>query len=480
MKMLAVWFFILAGTCYSFCSSEDHLRNMDSFISAIEQVEDSNPVLSPLALLRSLRRTAGHEDPLTLHFLGASNNLSQTYTSVLDNTLFSFFDKAIHHYVTDLGEERGVVLTPDGTTVAIAPLLLGIEVGLKAREQDTPPLGMVPLTLAKNLGLSFLSLQDFPAAHRLGPGGCWDNLTHPRVFQLSRLPTLATDALVNGGMDGAILGMDLASLPRFEQPGKLSGLLKGYYNHVLEGEELGDITHHTSRRRRDIAQALLGPLCTQRQLMETLHLVWRLEGTQWIAWDTGVEKAVGEGVLEFVHRYWDCPPIISRCQWGAAPYRSQPYPLALPLPFLYIHHTDQPDKPCQSFQQCSMNMKAMQRFHQDVRHWDDIAYNFVVGSDGYIYEGRGWNHRGSHTRGQNSYSYGVAFIGNYSSSLPSRHVLELVRRRLIKCAVDGGRLQANYTLHGHRQLVATSCPGDTLFSEISGWEHFRVRQGSVL
>uniref|UniRef100_A0AAZ3RJ33 Peptidoglycan recognition protein family domain-containing protein n=1 Tax=Oncorhynchus tshawytscha TaxID=74940 RepID=A0AAZ3RJ33_ONCTS len=52
--------------------------------------------------------------------------------------------------------------------------------------------------------------------------------------------------------------------------------------------------------------------------------------------------------------------------------------------------------------------------------------NFVVGSDGYIYEGRGWHHLGNHTRGQNPYGYGVAFIGNYSSSLPSLHTLDLI------------------------------------------------------
>ncbi|KAJ8002076.1 hypothetical protein DPEC_G00176040 [Dallia pectoralis] len=465
--------FILIGTCYSILSSEDHLRDLDSFIRAVEQAEESNPDLSPLALVRSLRRSAGHEDPLTLHFLGASNNLSQSQSPVLNATLFSYFDKAIYHYVTDHGEERGVVLTRDGTTVAVAPLLLGIEVGLKARSEGTPPVGLFPLTLAKNLGLSFLSLQDFPAAHRLGPGGCWDTLTQPRVFRLSRLPTLATDALINGGMDGAILGMDLANLPTSKQPGKLSEVLKGFYHVDPERQEPEKVPSHVSHKRREISRALLGPLDTHRLVMETLHLVWRLEKTQWIAMDTGVEKSAREGVLEFVHRYWDCPPVISRCQWGASPKRGVPYPLALPLPFLYIHHTYQPNTPCLSFRQCSRDMRAMQRFHQDDRGWEDIAYSFVVGSDGYIYEGRGWHHRGSHTRGQNSKGYGVAFIGNYSSSLPSRRDLELVSQRLVKCAVDGGRLHANYTVYGHRQLVATTCPGDALFSEISSWEHFQ-------
>uniref|UniRef100_A0A8C7QZK2 Peptidoglycan recognition protein family domain-containing protein n=1 Tax=Oncorhynchus mykiss TaxID=8022 RepID=A0A8C7QZK2_ONCMY len=114
-----------------------------------------------------------------------------------------------------------------------------------------------------------------------------------------------------------------------------------------------------------------------------------------------------------------------------------------------------------------------------------VPLSFLVGSDGYIYEGRGWHHLGTHTRGQISYGYGVAFkLYRHKHSLattpPLCHALDLVHQHLAKCAVDGGRLQANFTLHGHRQLVDTSCLGDALYSEIRGWEHFGVRDCSVL
>uniref|UniRef100_A0A667W7T0 Peptidoglycan recognition protein 2 n=1 Tax=Myripristis murdjan TaxID=586833 RepID=A0A667W7T0_9TELE len=457
-----------------------HLRNMVSFISAVEQVEGSNPGLPPLALVRALRRTAGHDDALTIHYLGASNNLSDAEvleTAVLNASSFSFFDKAIHHIVTDHGEERGVVLVPDGTTVALMPLLLGIEVGLKAKMEMTPADGLFPLTLLRSLGLSFLSLQDFPPSHRLGPKGCWDNVDQPKVYKLSWPPTLATDSLINGGMDGAILGNDISNLSASEQPQPLSQILKSYYSYVLhEGQGLDAVTRHVSPRRREISRSILEPLHPDRLVMETLELVWKLEKTEWIAQDHGVEKAVKDGWQAFVHKYWDCPAIISRCQWGAQAYRGTPLPLSLPLHFVYIHHTYEPSSPCLSFPQCSRDMRAMQRFHQEDRDWNDIGYSFVVGSDGYVYEGRGWNHLGTHTRGHNSKGFGVSIIGNYSSNLPSRHAMGLLRHRLVQCAVDGGRLAANFTFLGHRQVVNyTLCPGDALYSEISSWEHFRVR-----
>lgn len=281
---------------------------MESFIQAVQQVENSNPGLSPLALVRALRRTAGHDDVMTIHFLGSSYNLSDAdvlETAILNASSFSFFDKATHHIVTDYGEERVVVLAPDGTTVALAPLLRGIESGLKAKIDGTPAVGIFPLTLGRTLGLSFLGLQDFQPSYRLGPNGCWDNVDHPKVFKLSRPATLATDAVINGGMDGVILGMDLSNLPTHEQPQAFSEILKGYYSFILhEGQGLDAVTSHISPRRREVSKSILEPLDLHSQVMETLALVWKLEKTEWIALDTGVAKAVKDGLQAFMHKYW--------------------------------------------------------------------------------------------------------------------------------------------------------------------------------
>lgn len=285
-----------------------HLRNMEGFIQAVQQVEHSNPGLPPLALVRALRRTAGHDDVMTIHFLGASNNLSDAdllETAILNTSSFSFFDKAIHHIVTDHGEERGVVLTRDGTTVALVPLLLGIESGLNAKMEEVAAAGIFPLTFGRTLGLSFLSLQDFPPSHRLGPDGCWDNVEHPRVFKLSQPATLATDAMINGGMDGLILGTDLSNLTASEQPQALSEILRGYYNFTLsEGQGMDAVSSQISPRRRELSRSILESVDLHSQVMETLALVWKLEKTEWISMDTGVGKAVKDGLETFVKKYW--------------------------------------------------------------------------------------------------------------------------------------------------------------------------------
>lgn len=97
---------------------------------------------------------------------------------------------------------------------------------------------------------------------------------------------------------------------------------------------------------------------------------------------------------------------------------------------------------------------------------------FVVGSDGYVYEGRGWHWVGAHTLGHNSRGFGVALIGNYTAVLPSEAALLAVRDELPRCAIRAGLLRPDYALLGHRQLVPTECPGDLLFNLLRTWPHF--------
>uniref|UniRef100_A0A4W4GMT7 Peptidoglycan recognition protein 6 n=1 Tax=Electrophorus electricus TaxID=8005 RepID=A0A4W4GMT7_ELEEL len=427
---------------FSFHSTENHLKiiHMDDFIKVVETIELENYLLDPLAVVKGLRKAAGVDTPFIQHYLGYLSDDTEPHHLVIKPVDTGYITKVIKHRVTVLGVEEGVVLTADGTTVALSPLLLGIEAGL----QSTPlghVRGLYPLTLTKNLGLSFFhhAQSKLPASSSLGPGGCWDNVTAPQVFTLSGVASFATEALITGGMDGVIVGKHVAE--RTSRPLRLSGLLKEYYNHQLG---IGGL---------DAAPALI----SQRRRTRFRKLVKQ------------------KGLKEFVHSYMDCPAIIPRCMWEAKPYRGIPTLLSLPLSFLFIHHTYEPSQPCLTFYQCSRDMRAMQRFHQDDRGWDDIGYSFVAGSDGYLYEGRGWHWQGAHTKGYNSKGYGVSFIGDYTSSIPSQSTMDLVRHQLAKCATDGVKLVSDFTIHGHRQLVSTSCPGDALYNKIKGWTQFGVR-----
>lgn len=63
-----------------------------------------------------------------------------------------------------------------------------------------------------------------------------------------------------------------------------------------------------------------------------------------------------------------------------------------------------------------MIMKScFQDYQMNSKGWNDIGYNFLVGEDGNIYEGRGWGKKGAHSKSFNGKSIGICIIGDYSS-----------------------------------------------------------------
>ena len=60
----------------------------------------------------------------------------------------------------------------------------------------------------------------------------------------------------------------------------------------------------------------------------------------------------------------------------------------------------------------TMQLNKILFFNMDNMGYSDIPYNYIIDSNGSIYEGRGLN-QGAHTYGFNDRSIGVAILGNY-------------------------------------------------------------------
>lgn len=110
-------------------------------------------------------------------------------------------------------------------------------------------------------------------------------------------------------------------------------------------------------------------------------------------------------------------------------------------------------------------------FHMDGREWDDIGYNFLVGGDGNVYEGRGWDIMGAHTQGYNVKSICIAFIGTFNNIEAPRRQL-FAAKNIIRRGVTLGKLTPDYHLYGHRQLAPFLSPGAALYSIIKKWDHW--------
>ncbi|XP_067413336.1 peptidoglycan recognition protein 3-like [Emydura macquarii macquarii] len=165
-----------------------------------------------------------------------------------------------------------------------------------------------------------------------------------------------------------------------------------------------------------------------------------------------------------------CPTIVSRSEWGARPPRNR-VSLQIPVPFAIIHHTE--GNYCSSQTACSNEVKGIQNYHMDSNGWADIGYNFLIGEDGRVYEGRGWSTMGAHAQGWNDDSLGFCFLGSFTNRVPNTAALNAAKS-LIQCAVSKGFLSSSYILKGHRNVNPTDCPGNALYNLIRTWPRFQA------
>lgn len=189
--------------------------------------------------------------------------------------------------------EHGVLLVPDGTTVALSPLFAGIAAGLKKKQEvalpGTPllndtlqvtgeqqPLTLDPLfalTIAEELSIAFLLFHSNQSQVALGPNGCWDNISAPHTFTLMGPPSALPDAFINGAMDGLILGTYL--METAELLPTISSLLRAYYARgALEGKSQA----RSNFRRKNFATLVTKEMLTE-QVAYSLRLLWQMNKT---------------------------------------------------------------------------------------------------------------------------------------------------------------------------------------------------------
>lgn len=99
----------------------------------------------------------------------------------------------------------------------------------------------------------------------------------------------------------------------------------------------------------------------------------------------------------------------------------------------------------------------------------DITYNFLIGGEGGIYVGRGWDK-------QNSLrvdSVAVAFMGDFNKDVPDSKAVK-AGKALITEGVKLGIIAADYELIGENQTspLRFYSPGRNLMAVIKSWDHY--------
>lgn len=195
-------------------------------------------------------------------------------------------------------------------------------------------------------------------------------------------------------------------------------------------------------------------------------------------WQEDIETAVGASTVDIAGIDPRTPPeIVTRAQWGANEgYRFNSVgvlwrPQYEPVHHILVHHTATP-----SDGDIPTAVRSIYYFHAVIQGWGDIGYNYLVGPDGRIYEGR---YGGENVVGGHSYEYaygssGISVIGNYQEGgVPDAAMAGLtaivawVGRDLDPYGAadffDAAQLPV---IASHRDVLPTLCPGDFLYERI--------------
>jgi len=176
------------------------------------------------------------------------------------------------------------------------------------------------------------------------------------------------------------------------------------------------------------------------------------------------------------------PYYCTRTCWGArAPSSSLSYMSNLNR--ATVHHTaSSSDYNTTGEADTKPKMRAIQNYHMDVQGWSDIGYHFLVNKQGNIFSGRldsgtiSVNVRGAHD-GCNTDSFGFTALGYYHTPYNNavttalkNSLVSIIAKRMPTgwLATGNGTSYCGTTdkVIGHRQVLATACPGDLLYNVV--------------
>lgn len=168
---------------------------------------------------------------------------------------------------------------------------------------------------------------------------------------------------------------------------------------------------------------------------------------------------LGEGV-----RLW------TRDEWNARDPR--PMTANTELREAFIHHTTNTGaEGINTLEEQKAAMKATQDFHMLVRGWSDIAYHYVVFQpfggleNARVFQGRETRWVPAGQEGHNTGTVPICVYGNFDHDDGVKPETLTAVVQLVK-HIQRFHDNSLRTFGGHRDVVQTECPGDTLYAKV--------------
>jgi len=103
--------------------------------------------------------------------------------------------------------------------------------------------------------------------------------------------------------------------------------------------------------------------------------------------------------------------------------------------------------------------ETIKSWHVKGNGWSDIGYHYVIELDGTVKKGRPMHRSGAHTKGHNTGSIGVCYVGGIDISKKPKDTRTEAQRTAMDELIN--ELLAEYpnaTIHGHNEFSAKACP----------------------
>ena len=125
---------------------------------------------------------------------------------------------------------------------------------------------------------------------------------------------------------------------------------------------------------------------------------------------------------------------------------------------IVIHHTGNPYDD-------DLSAEQIHTSHL-MQGWSGIGYHYVIRKDGTIEEGRPEWAVGAHAQGYNWNSVGIHLCGNFEYAEPTQAQIESASYLIGYLCDKYCLIPTAETVKGHRDLMATACPGRNLYEQI--------------
>jgi hypothetical protein len=177
--------------------------------------------------------------------------------------------------------------------------------------------------------------------------------------------------------------------------------------------------------------------------------------------------------------------IYPRAAWGAALPPKGPIEVETPQ-FFRVHHTASSN----SYSSAAGLIQATYAYHtSSAKGWSDVCYEFFIGRDGDVWEGRAGALAGpvvaDATGGSQGFAQLICLLGDFTSQLPSAaaqaSLVNVLAWLADRYSIDispgattsfisrgsqrwpAGTPVTTTTIAGHRDMSYTACPGDAFY-----------------